>query len=360
LSGGLDSRLVLAAMAPELRRGARLVSSGLPESDEVRLAGETARVAGGRCSNVALGPADFIDFAREGIARNEEFDIFVQGAQTALHRAAAGDAETLTTGWDVDVELRGTYLDAKALALASDADVPALVEARWRLFSRDELASLLQDGVRREVDGAADDWLRELCAAVPATTPTRRYLGFVLRYEKRRLLMLRNRMIRFELESATPLYDVRLRRLLSGIPEAQKADNRLFAKVLSRMAPELAAVPYQRTLLPASAPVELWGRAARLEEEREALLREVYAASGVRVPYVRHYTNFDEWLTSDPRWLAFTRDLLESPDTRCTRHLLRPDAVAALVAAHRSGRAGHRAKLVYLLSLELYLREHFG
>jgi hypothetical protein len=360
LSGGLDSRMLLGALDDEQRKSLFLVSCGLAESDEVRIAAKTATSIGGNYRNVDLGPHDFLKWANTAVLRNEEFDIIVQGAQAALHKMAAETATALMTGWDIDIPLRGTYLDATTLSLTDHAQVRNVIDKKWTLFSRLELSELLQEPFYREVGDIPEDWLTDLLSRVAANTPLRQYLQFIFQFEKRRLLMLRNRMIRFELESVTPFYNSRLQLLLAGIPESLKVGNQLFARVFNRLAPDLATIPYQRTMLPACVPVEYWSRASEIEDRREALLREIFVNTGIRIPYTRYYSNFDEWLSSHNEWRRFATELLDSRQTLLTQELVKPTVVRLLLEEHKNGLSSQRAKLIYLLSLELYLRVYFA
>ena len=359
LSGGLDSRLLLSALDVEQRKQLFLVSCGLPESDEVQLAAQVATQVGGNYRNIDLGPADYLAWAQTHVRRNEEFDIFVQGAQALVHGEASKTVTAATTGWDLDIPLRGTYLDQTVLSLTDEALVKDVIDAKWNLFSKAELAELLQEPFYREVGQAPEVWLDELLMRLPARTPLRLYLQFIFQYEKRRLLMLRGRMMRFELETVTPFYNTRLQLLLSQVPEHLKENNRLFARVFNELSSELAAIPYQRTMLPANIPVEYWERGTELENQREALLREIYTQTGIRVPYRRYYSNFDEWLASDLDWLRFVRELLYSKDTLLTQELVRPAIICRFLEEYK-GKSSQRLKLLYLMSLELYLREYFN
>jgi hypothetical protein len=262
------------------------------------------------------------------------------------------------TGWDLDLELRGTYLEEPVLAMRDRAEVPAMIQRKWGLFDREELKRLLRPDASAAILDVADDWLADHVQGRSADSPQAIYLGFIRDFEKRRLLMLRNRMIRFELDSLTPFYDGRLRRRLAALPEPKKVGNRLFAAVLNRLSPELAAVSYQRTLLPANVPVEFWARGAALEDQRETLYREISDA-GVPMPYARYYTNFDEWLVRDATWQQLIADTFEAPETVLTSDLMERDALRDLLDQHRAGEARHRPKLIYLLSLEHYLRAYF-
>ena len=178
-------------------------------------------------------------------------------------------------------------------------------------------------------------------------------------YEKRRLLMLRNRMIRYELESVTPLYHFRLQALLSGIPERLKLDNRLFARLLCKLDPALANLLYQRTMIPASAPVEQWAAAAAKEAETEKACRKKLFGKEPAPSYTRYYSKFDEWLLRHPGWQQLQDELLLSPNARIAQSLLQPRGLAELVDANKTGRQNNWSKIVYLMSIELYLRAYF-
>ena len=260
---------------------------------------------------------------------------------------------------DLDVPLRGTYLDGLVRDSSGEVDVKATIDAKWSLFSGQELANLLQAPFHDEAGPAAENLLEASLDGVPQMAPLQRYLQFIFLFEKRRLLMLRNRMIRFEIESTVPFYHTRLQTLLAGIPEALKADDGLFSRVLNALSPELSEIPYQRTLLPADVPVEFWRRARDLEERKEELLREIFVRTGKRIPYTRYYSNFDEWLLSDREWMGFVGEMLDSKRTVITEAFVKKDALKRLLEENRRGPRSHRAKIIYLLSLELYLREYF-
>lgn len=361
LTGGLDSRTVLAAIPANERERIFAITCGIPDSDEVHLAARTAASAGLVHHTVALDAKAFLTWGPVSVQRNEEFDIFPQGVLGALsHRAVNSGAKAIITGWDVDIPLRGTYLNDQAMKLANNADIFALVDAKWGLFNRSELKNLLKPEKYHEIGDAAADWLKNLINGLPADNPLDRYLLFIFQYEKRRLLMMRNRMLRFELETMTPFYDHDLQLLLARIPENLKRDNRLFVEVLRRLNTSLMRIPYSRTMLPADIPVEYWAQGMRLEAEKEAFYRQIFIETGHLIPLTRYYSNFDEWILCDPDWDALIQQLLLSKESYLTQTLVKTSAVENLVLTHRTGHKSHHSQIIYLLSLEMYLRTYFG
>jgi asparagine synthase (glutamine-hydrolysing) len=354
LSGGLDSRMLLAAMTPEQRRSTALLTTGNPRSHEVRLAEAAARAAGCGCEVVPLGAEDFVRGENESRRCNEEFDIFVQGAAGVLHRRVAETADALMTGWDVDVELRGTYTSPATAAMRTGDDVRALLERKWGLCSPGELQTLLRTEFQAGTPDPTPDLLDRCLRAAEGPTPEATYLRFIQLYEKRRLLMLRARMIRRRIETLLPFYDPELQLAMRAIPEAMKRGNRLFRALLIALDPALAAVPYQRTLRPASAPPEEWEAGAKAEAEKEETLRRAWLMHRSGVFCERHFSNFDEWLLADPDWDAAVHRLLLDDTSAFLREVVRPEAVRIGVDEHRRGTRNHMSRLVYLMSLASY------
>ncbi len=200
----------------------------------------------------------------------------------------------------------------------------------------------------------------DLVRQLPQEHAAAKYDLFIHRFSMRRVIMLRYGINRRFFETASPMYDYDLMELISKIPVNHRAGHRTFQRFLERLSPELAAITYQRTMLPATAPLEFWSRSVEIEGRRESLYLDVWRATDgrVRIPYRRYYTNFDEWLRMDPAWRDLTDSLLLARDARIYQlGLVRPGPVARLVEEHRRGVRSWRQPLVCLMSLELYLRE---
>ena len=363
LSGGLDSRTMIAALAPGRRPDITAYTYGRPDSDEVRLAQRVAESAGVRQVIHALDAPDFAVTARAGMNLHDELDLFVQGAQALWLEPAAARETTMMTGIDLDVTLGGIYLDDDVQQAANNDDVIQLLGRKNRVFARPELERILSPSLRRDALDAPFDEARALVAALPQEHPAATYDLFIHLYSMRRIIFLRYALIRHFMETASPMRDYDFMDRIAALPVTHRARHHTFVRFLRKLSPELAAIPYQRTMLPASAPRRFWDRAAAIEAEREKLCFDIWRETGgrVHVPYRRYYTNFDEWLRLDPAWLTLTDDLLCRRDARVYEMgLLEPDPVAALVADHRAGRVNRRQQLIILMSLELYLQTYFG
>lgn len=357
LSGGLDSRAIVAALG----RANRQYSAhtwGMFESDEIDLAWQAA--AQTRHHIYPLDPQDYPHYARKFMQIMDDIDIFVQGAQLRALYAATTQVDVLFSGLVFNATMGGSYLSEAVLAAQTDTDVLALLKRSNAVFGADELPRLLtpqQKGLA-DVYGAAE----ELIAKLPQQSAPAKYDLFFHNYGVRRVTTLRYKLYHHVMEAATPVYDYDFMDILLTLPLRQRARHRAYVPFLKKLSPKLAQVPYQRTLLPANAPPEFWGRAMEIEAQREQLYTDIWRETKgqVYIPYRRYYSNFDEWLRLDPAWQRFTDEMLLNPNAAIYQlNLIQPDYVAELVAQHRRAQRNTRQRLVVLMSLELYLRVYF-
>ncbi|MDP7024899.1 MAG: asparagine synthase-related protein [Kiritimatiellia bacterium] len=362
LSGGLDSRTMVGALSPDHARQVSAHTYGLPDSDEVRLAEQVAEAVGMPQTIYPMDAPDFATHAAAGMQLSDELDIFVQGCQNHWLQQAKSQLDVVMTGVDLDVTLGGIYLTPDVLEAKSNDDVLGLLKAKNRVFSEEELDRLFA-GPLAEVRDAPYQLMSELIAALPQDTAPVKYDLFVNQYSMRRIIFLRYGLIRNFVETAAPMYDYDFIDHILALPAAQRAGHQTFHSFLNTLAPDLARIPYQRTMLPATVPVKYWAKSAAIEAQREKLYLDIWRETGgqVHVPYRRYYTNFDEWLRMDPTWLAMTDDLLGNKASQIyERGLIQPEFVATCISEHRAATRSWRQPLICLMSLELYLRAFFA
>jgi hypothetical protein len=184
---------------------------------------------------------------------------------------------------------------------------------------------------------------------------------FFLRSRAWRYLFLRQAWQRYFVEDIVPTFDNDFIDCVLRIPPAWRTGHRFYQRFLQTLHSGMGEIPYQRTMLPPSVPLEFWEAGARLEEQRERLYREIWHKTNGRIfiPYQRYYTNYDEWLRRDPNWISVTDDLLLSPKSLSCERVLNRDFIAQLIGEHRTGKRNHHQRIIQLMTLELFLRQFF-
>jgi len=269
LSGGLDTRLLLAAVPPERRRGLRaltLRSTGNADEEVARTLAQRYGMEHGIVDLDDLGtltPEEIHTLVQTASLANEQ--VFsplqlgmIQWAEGRTAELYGADAPRIDgIGGEIS---RGMY---HALQRQHPSVTPELVErlARWRIFSRDSVdADCLDPGFAEESERHALKILQETFATYDMdwlsatdaywyTIRSHRGTGSVQTQAGRRRAVL--------MPFAHPEYVA----ITAALPATAKRGSRFNAQVVKALDPELAAIPMDTGVRPdaltAARPVTL-------------------------------------------------------------------------------------------------------
>lgn len=354
LSGGLDSRILLAAgfKGPTFTWGYR------KENDEIKLAEDCAKATDNPWDFVHLNPESFLDCSGKGDALREGLDLFVQSYALESYPQVVEQGVTgLITGLALDFTMAGSYTPKEYENLSVD-DVVTYAHAKIEYFNSAQREELIKSAELKEAVKDVESFIFDsLVNGFERDGGIKSLQNFFEEYRVRRWIFQRQLWQRAFVEDYIPTYDNRLVDYLSLFTLEQRANHKLFKDVLAELSASLSEIPYQGTNLPPKAPIEFWEEGTRLEEQKEKLARTVfYETKGeVFVPYNRYYSNFDEWFRVDLKWQETTEKLLFSEETRITQ-FVNQDVVARMFEEQKSGKKTHFGRLLILISLEKTLR----
>lgn len=364
LSGGLDSRLVMAGLESDKRRIVRCFTLGAG-SDHYEV--EVARRAAATCHSpwelIKLTPSDFVKRGAEGNRILEGMDLMTQSYGLEAFGNIGNQVDVFINGFILDVVLGGSYLCGEVVDSPLDHDLGrAYLLNKFAYFKQSEFTELCAD------KDAATHWERQqetllsLYASSENELSPDRIDEIVFYYRSWRYLIPRQYWLRLFFDEITPALDARLLKFFLSIPVRFRRDYSLYQDILIGLSGELADLEYANTTLPASAPVSCWREAAQLEANREKLYRKIYhkTGGGQFIPYKQYYSNFDEWLRMDPDWIQTTDDLLLSDDSILCQKYVRPEYVQRLLREHRCAQTTHYSKIIQLMTLEMTLRNFFN
>ena len=362
LSGGLDSRIVVAAMPEEMRRSAIAYTWGVKRhSDEVAIAGNIAEHAGIDWRFVQMAPAAFVTDLEGAVDVLEGRDHAIQGYGRKAFAEVARDCDAATTGLALDILVSGSYasfLVGSELGQMPFEQAKEGILDRYRYF-KFPLEQMFCDPVLAEQRIGEIKNLLKLDFTEISDDRGNNLDRFILRQRGWRYLSPRQQWQRLFVEDVTPTYANRLIDLVCLLPSKKRANYALTRKLLECLDPGMMSIPYQGTLLPVSVPVEFWKSATAIEAHKEALYRNIYHATNGQVflPYERYYTNFDEWQRMEPSWTRALDHYLLSDESRLVSGYVRRDWVRKLIEDQRSGAAANFARINVMISLELLLRK---
>ena len=123
LSGGLDSRFLLAALDSKQRQKVIAYSYGISNNEDSLLAERVARVAGVKFEFHPLLPGDFLRNAAKAIYLTDGMDLFVQGAAVQAYEKINNRINITLHGVGLEFFYGGWLLENKLMKLGNEREL---------------------------------------------------------------------------------------------------------------------------------------------------------------------------------------------------------------------------------------------
>ena len=252
LTGGHDSRILLAAIPEKMRAELRALTVGDEENPDVRIAADLCRRCGMRHHVHTFD-------TRRWPSGREAYALALQAAR-ALECQASPLALAPLLLVEAEMEqghrlgglggevARGFYYAGQP---ADATTTPHLVErlARWRLFSNEAVA---EEVVTAEfLAHARETTLATLTDLFGPGDWLRATDEFYLMHRMRRWAGVHGTVAAVRRHYINPMFDRRFVELALAVAPRDKRDSRLLGRLMTRLDPELARIPLDSGLVPA-------------------------------------------------------------------------------------------------------------
>jgi asparagine synthetase B (glutamine-hydrolysing) len=363
LSGGLDSRTITGGLPRDRCAGMVALTHGHPESDEVLMAQEVASVSGMAFLQVTTPTPFYLERPDECVRVTDGLDyIGVNYIPKASRLAREAGVEVLFHGMGPDLWIAGGLAGdwaGRQYPRLRGGEIDEALHRTVRFFPDDELDRLFLPGLRQELSLSPRGSFDAVMGGIGVPDPLDRHDHYMHATHQRRLAAMGPRLWRTATEVALPGFDNDWVDVALRIPPEYRLNRRIYRKFLSRLAPDLAAIPYNRTMVPPAYPLALWHVGQALMFQSDRLRRGVNGLAGRRLlrPRVRKSVDGRAMLRDDPAWDRFFRNLLLSDDS-VIAGCLDTGTVGGLVDASRDGTLANPVKVLYLATFELFLRAY--
>jgi asparagine synthase (glutamine-hydrolysing) len=350
LSGGLDSRLILAFIQKNIRnQDFHAFTFGIPGCDDARYAQEVASVLKTRHHFFKINSDYLVDVAEEGIRLTDGLENCIH-----MHSLASLKQETEI----VKIIFKGFLGDALTghlvrRILLSNYDKNSLNQLFFNhyyiTFNQSQLHELLSENFRRRLNGGfSNDFLETFIHSRIANATDYMSL-FDLHQRQRRMTLQGVELVRSQSVVRMPYCDNELIDFMLEVPPGFRYERDVMKKAITQSFPALAKIPYTGTGLPlAECSRDL---IIRLDRQLRWKLRSL-GLTWITVQKKRPYTDYNLWMrTSLRQWLE--EILLKK--TTFERGYFEPQAIRNLVSEHMKG-TNHAPRLGALISLELWHR----
>jgi len=354
LSGGLDSRAVLAGLGGKAR-GLSTYTLGVPGCADQKLAARMSEAAGTRHEFVPLEQGYLEDF--QSLAQRM---IFLSDGMYHPHESTEMLALDYFKRAPFRILLRGHGGEIAKAALAYPVMVTpsvfslprgrAVLDSVFRatnLVLRDvEPRNLFTPGFQSRIEGAARESLEASCGgASERLAPADLHIYYYIKEHIRRQVVASLEIFRSRIEVRLPYVDEDYVKLLLRLPVSRRNRGEIHYALIRRCMPALMRIPDSNTgTLPDAPPLK-----AFLMDKINSVMRRL------KVEGFRHYTEFQDWQRKAFR--KTTEAILFSPRT-AERDLYDPRGLRRVFEEHASGGKNYAHLLGTMVGLELWLR-HF-
>ncbi len=357
LSGGLDSRAVLASIEPARRKGMPTFVYGPLHCGEVKIAEQVARKCGTSHRSVEITPELIIQNAERAVWLTEGRMSIWLSYMVPAYKAVAGDIDVVFDGLGFGQTLGGAFLRKSRVAGMSREEMYADFQRDRSVFRDTELLKAFvpkyHDAAKQAPANAFGGVYNKISSRDPRLAFDEFYWHSRLAY-----IATMHTYGRDLVEISCPTVDNDLNTLAYSLPPEKRLGHYIYREFLKKLSPELARIPYNKTTVPASWPFLLWRAGKAYRFGKETIKQRLYTASKGRIYIPNSYRYIDDagWLRASSEWRKYIRDLLLVPNS-ASREYFQQDYVQSLINEHQDGTRDNADKILRLVTFELFLRQ---
>ena len=358
LSGGLDSRTVLAAVSKSQRHRITVFTFGVPGCDEIKVARKVAQRAGVNHMVIEYKADELLAHVKEVVYLSDGMDTISVGFIPYAFSRVREQVDVFFYGLALEGPVGGICVTPTILNIKSDEDLARTWYHQIALFSPQAMAELFGNEYYSKIkDMPFNSLLGSMQRAKPER-PVNKSDRWGIQDWVRRFTILGSVIARNKVEDGIPTFDNNFIEAALKIPPELRMDYKVYRKFLMRLAPELAAIPYQKTMVRADAPLITWRMGRQYQDGKERIKKEIWCLTRGKIylPNKRSYVNLDEWLRVNDKWRGFIKGTLLN-EQACSKGRFEKRYIETLISEHEAGKADHSNRLCYLATFELFLQE---
>ncbi len=360
LSGGLDSRTILAGIPAEKRKDVTAFTFGPKESDEVKVAQMVTKKA-------KIKEHLFFDISPELIMNNAEQEVWLTDGRNHIGNTATipifksikDKIDVFFDGYLLDTGLSSMFLSKKVLNVKSDKELYVVLYNMVTKFPAEGLKELFVDEYYNKIKTyplfSFEKAFNNSKEHHPGNTSN--LFGFKNHAAWAPIYFV---MTRLAAEDSIPASDNDFIDVIRTIPPELRCNHYLYRKFLIKLSPELARIPYNKTMISVHAPLLFWRISRLYMTYKELVNTKINEISKGRIflQERRSYVNFDEWFHTNEKWQGFFRELLLK-ENDLSEKFFNQNYIEKLLQEQIAGEKNNSDKLKYIATFKIFLRLFF-
>ena len=359
LSGGLDSRAVLAGIPQEKRKDIIACTFGQKDCDEIKIAEKVSKITGIKEHVVfEITPELLMDNTESEVQLTDGRNTIGVSYTYPILKAFREKVDVMFDGFAMDLTLGGSFLNKDKINCTSKSLLFDILSKK-RLFQDRDLCKIFTTTYYNNVkEWPAKSFIYEFNRII-SEHPGNKSDEFAM-ITHVAWMNIGDITVRDLLEISHPPSDNDFIDLILTIPPEWRLNHHIYSKFLIKLSPELARILYNQTMVRADAPLFFWRLGRHYLNYKDSFKQNVRRISkgGIDLPDRRRYVNYDEWFRTNEKWQEFFSELLLKENDKSEK-FFNLKHIEKLLQEQREGKKNNYAKLKYIASFKIFLRLFF-
>jgi len=356
LSGGLDSRTVVAAINKDKIKDVLTFTFGPLDCDETKIAKKVSEKAETKFKALEITPQMIIDNAKKEVYLSDGFDYIGVSYIPYISKTIRSDIDVVFGGFLLDTIIANPWLTIEMINAKSEEELFDILFKKWRFLSDKELSKLFVAEYYNKIKSYPFSSFKEAFDEIKEDCPGNKSDLFEIQNHARRWTLMGIVLERTAIEHPSLTLDNEFIDVALTIPPELRLNYHIYRKFLKKLSPELAKITYNQTMIRADAPYILWEVGKKYLRLNNKIKRLIWKLSKgkITVHSKRSYVESNEWLRTNENWKRFFKDLLLDKNAM-SKTYFNQEYIKTLIREHEEGKTNNSQKILFLASFELFL-----
>jgi|MDTC01.1.fsa_nt_gb asparagine synthetase B (glutamine-hydrolysing) len=363
LTGGLDSRLLLALMPKSYRKKIDLYNwTADKNSEEFKIANDVVKKLNLKLNHFKLNKNSFINNHDQKIRLIEGNDTITEGFILDIYRKIIKNKNQVL----LDGLALGVCFGGFAYSNFYNKDLTTIKFQSFKRFYFNEIIKLKYLDhdifINPKIANSNINYVKSNLMKRFTKVSENNFDSVDNFWVNQRLCGMhhgRQSWKKFGLETIYPtLHEDIITSIFKFSPNLRYSHN-LYQKIFKILSPQLLKFNYQKTLHSGFVPSIYWKQLEKIELEKEDYFRQIFYKTNSKTfhPYNRYYSNLDEYMRTQKKWKTYICDTLLSNKSIITS-ILKKKFIKNVLNEQFEGKSNNHKFINMLLTIENMLREY--
>lgn len=307
LSGGMDSRAVLAAINSPVTT----FTFSFPNIDNTpKIANKAAEIKGLSHEVLKIRENFLITHAKEAVYFTEGMLPLINFLDISI--LAKEYCDVVISGWGIEGTFKGQFLNKKILLVENDEELCKLLYEKYSIINDKTASFFFSDTYYHKIKDISFQNLKKEIEKIKNVHPANKNDTFIFLNRELRSMVMGFVSHRSVIEDRQPFRDNDLIDFALKIPPELRYNNRIYLKFLKKLSPELFDIPVSSTDIKIGTPYYLFKLFSLKKKAMKKIVDIVRIKSRglIKIPFKNGHPEYGKKIIEDKRLRKWAEDIL--------------------------------------------------